>query len=80
MANWESFAARRALTIATFARLKDMVRELEENEKRIGQDFGPAEIEFKLNPNEVAWFVAYKTAAAGVTLPSSATQALDQKK
>jgi hypothetical protein len=62
----ETIAARRALSVATFARLKTLVRELEDSEKLIGENFGPAEIDFKLNPNEVAWYVAYRTNAERV--------------
>jgi hypothetical protein len=78
MAEGESYLAKRALSLTTFAKLKEMVKELEDNEKRLGQDFGPAEIEFKLNPNEVAWFVAYRTNAERVALGETA--ALLQKK
>lgn len=62
----DSIGARQALTLSTFSRLKDLVRELEDNEKRLGQDFTRAEVEFKLSADEVAWYVAYKTLADAV--------------
>lgn len=68
MADQGNMLALRELGISTFARLKDLVRELEDNEKRITQDWNPALIEFKLNPGEMAWFVAYSTSAASLPL------------
>ncbi len=61
MSDPESFAARQALNLSTFTRLKDLVRELEDNEKRVGRDLATSQIEFRLDPDEMAWFVAYKT-------------------
>ncbi|WP_294123369.1 hypothetical protein [Sphingomonas sp.] len=66
MSDSETLSARRALNVSSFVRLKELVRELEDNEKRVGADLGSAEIEFKLNPGEMAWYVAYKTAAASI--------------
>ncbi|WP_294123367.1 hypothetical protein [Sphingomonas sp.] len=68
MADESNKLALRELGISTFSRLKDLVRELEDSEKRITQDWNPAEVEFKLNPGEMAWFVAYRTSAASLPL------------
>ncbi len=66
MSDEENLAARRALNISSFVRLKEIVRDLEDNEKRVSRDLGTAAIEFKLNADEMAWYVAYKTATESV--------------
>jgi hypothetical protein len=82
MADQETIAARQALCVSTFARLKELVRELEDEEKRLGRHFGPSEIEFKLSPNEVAWYVAYKTVAESMSRVGevAASTSLDERK
>jgi hypothetical protein len=66
MAESDSLAAKRAIAASTFSRVKDLVRELEDNEKRLAKEFGTASIEFKMAADELAWFVAYRTAAATI--------------
>lgn len=65
----ESFSAKHALSLATFVRLKDIVRELEDNEKRLDRDLPGSSIEFKMGGEEMSWYVAYKTSAEAVSLP-----------
>jgi hypothetical protein len=66
----DTVSAKRALALSTFGRLKDVVRELEDNEKRLSRDFPGAAIEFKVSSDDTAWFVAYKTSAEALTLGS----------
>lgn len=73
MSDAESLGARKALNISSFVRLKELVRDLEDNEKRLGADVGSAEVEFKLNPDEMAWYVAYKTSAETIGLDAVAS-------
>lgn len=56
----------REFSVATFGKLKDLVRQLEDNERRIGQEVGPAQVQVRISADDVAWFVAYKTSAEGV--------------
>jgi len=65
--DFEKSASVRTLQVSTFSRVKDLVRELEDLEKQQGRDFANAEVEFRLNPGELAWYVAYKTSAASLT-------------
>lgn len=66
----KGYQTKRALSVETFAKLKDLVRDLEEAERRLGQDFVGAEMEFRLDPGMVAWYVAYSTAAATIPISS----------
>jgi hypothetical protein len=66
MSGEKSYSARQALSVSTFSRVKDLVRELEDGERRLGKEFSASQIDFKLNSEEMAWFVAYKTAAEAV--------------
>ncbi len=66
MAGEKSLSARQALNVSTFSRVKDLVRELEDGERRLGKEFTASQIDFKLNSEEMAWFVAYKTIAETV--------------
>lgn len=63
------------LGLTTFSRLKELVRGLEDDEKRLVADWGPGEVEFKLNSDEVAWFVAYKTAMPAIAARKLASRA-----
>lgn len=74
MSNSDSLTAKRAIAGSAFGRIKDLVRELEENEKKIGLDFNSAEIEFKMGADDIAWYVAYKTVAAAVIDPAPETR------
>jgi hypothetical protein len=56
----------RELSASVFGRLKDLVRQLEDNERRIEPELSGAQIEFKINETDVAWYVAYKTIAESV--------------
>lgn len=64
----------RELGVSTFARLKDLVRGLEDDERRIAEQWGPGEVEFQLRTDEVAWYVAYKTAMAALDQRELATR------
>jgi hypothetical protein len=66
--------ALRDLGVSTFARLKDMVRGLEDDERRLAEQWGPGEVEFRLNADEVAWYVAYKTSMPALTARELATR------
>jgi hypothetical protein len=65
----DSISAKRAVALSTFSRLKDVVRELETNEKRLAVEATGASMEFKLSADDANWFVAYKTSAELVQLP-----------
>ncbi len=60
-------SALQEVGMSTFARLKDLVRGLEDDERRIANQWGPGEVEFKLSMDEVAWYVAYKTSMPALT-------------
>lgn len=64
MSDSESFSAKQAIASSALGRIRELVRELEENEKKIGRDFNSAEIEFKMGADDIAWYVAYRTGAA----------------
>jgi hypothetical protein len=66
MSDDKTLAARQALNFSAFSRVKDLVRELEDGERRLGKDFNQSQIDFRLSSDEMAWFVAYKTAADAV--------------
>ena len=60
--------------VALFSRLKDLVRQLEEDERKLDRDQSSATIAFKLRPNQVAWFVAYSTAGESVAASTASAE------
>jgi hypothetical protein len=70
MATDPKVAAVRELSLSTFMRLKDLVRQLEEDERRVTPGSSVGQIEFKLSADDMAWYVAYKTSAESLEIPT----------
>ncbi|MDR6384027.1 hypothetical protein [Paraburkholderia caribensis] len=66
MSDSESFSAKRAIAGSAFGRIKEIVRELEASEKKVGREFDSAQIEFRMAADDIAWYVAYRTDASVV--------------